>query len=201
MRIVQEGVSRRDIIESYAKYDFQKKRNSETLPDFDGWNWSSADAIDEELGRAGLKTGIPAGYLSWNIVQIMIPDFRECAVVGGIFAGQMHRQLGLIEQNGGLGNWEGKLLQHLGSRPVPLWYDSIKQGVVLDDSAPFLLRPAVFSERPARWYVEDGSGRAVTFVANAKAFAPLEEVAAGFLGTVPDASSKFMRTHFAELLR
>jgi hypothetical protein len=130
-----------------------------------------------------------------------IPDFRECAVVSGIFAGQMHRQLGLIEQNGGLANWEEKLFQHLGNRQGPSWFDYIKHGGILADSAPFLLRPSVSRERPARWYLEDGSGRAVTFVANAKAFAPLETVATGFLGTVPDASSTFMRTHFAELLR
>ena len=201
MRTLQEGVSRRTVIESYARYDFQKKRNSESLPDFSEWNWSGADAIDEELHRAGLKTGIPAGYLLWNIVQITIPDFRECAVVSGIFAGQMHRQLGLIEQNGGLANWEEKLFQHLGNRQAPSWFDYIKHGGILADSAPFLLRPSVSHERPARWYLEDGSGRAVTFVANAKAFAPLETVATGFLGTVPDASSTFMRTHFAELLR
>src|ERR1700739_1709454 len=71
MRIVQEGVSRRAVIENYAKYDFKKKRNSETLPEFDKWNWSSADAIDEELHRAGLKTGIPAAYLLWDMVQIV----------------------------------------------------------------------------------------------------------------------------------
>lgn len=201
MRVLQEGVNRRDVIERYAKYDYQKKRGIQSQPDFDTWNWSSADAIDEELTRAGLKTGIPAGYLLWTAVQITIPDFRECAVVGGIFAGQMHRQLGLIEQNGGLANWEEKLFQHLGNRQAPSWFDYIKHGGVLADSAPFLLRPSVSSERPARWYVEDGSGRAVTFVANAKAFAPLETVATGFLGTVPDAGSTFMRTHFAELLR
>lgn len=201
MRKVQEGVTRRAVIEGYAKYDYRKKQNSETLPDFDKWNWSSADAIDEELDRAGLKTGIPAGYLVWDIVQITIPDFRECAVKGGIFAGQMHRQLGLIEQNGGLANWEDKLFRHLGNRQVPSWYDHIKHGEVLADSAPFLLRPPVSCESPARWYVEDGSGRAVTFVANSKSFAPLETVATGFLGTVLDANSTFMRTHFAELLR
>jgi len=59
MRIVQEVVSRRVVIEKYAIYDFQKKRGSQPLPNFDAWNWSSADAIDEELCRAGLKTGIP----------------------------------------------------------------------------------------------------------------------------------------------
>jgi hypothetical protein len=201
MRILQEGVSRRTVIESYAKYDFQKKRNSESLPDFNEWSWSEADAIDEELHRAGLKTGIPAGYLLWNIVQITIPDFRECAVVGGIFAGQIHRQLGLIEQNGGLANWEDKLFQHLGNRQVPSWFDYIKHGGVLADSAPFLLRPSVSSEHPARWYVEDGSGRAVTFVANANAFGPSDAVAIAYLGTLPDPSSKFMRTRFPELLR
>lgn len=201
MRIVQEGLSRRDIIERYAHYDYHKKRGSEALPDFNKWNWSSADAIDEELCRAGLKTGIPAGYLSWNIVELTIPDFRECAVVSGIFAGQIHRQLGLIEQNGGLRNWEVRLFQHLGNRQPPTWYEEIKQGRVLMDSAPILLRPSVSCERPARWYVEDGSGRAVTFVANANRFDSQTIVASGFVGNVPDIRSTFMRTHFAELLR
>ena len=91
MRVVQEGLSRRAVIERYAKYDFLKKRGTLPLPDFDAWNWSSADAIDEELRRAGLKTGIPAGYLSWNMVQITIPDFRECAVVVNIFSEQLFR--------------------------------------------------------------------------------------------------------------
>jgi len=189
MRIVQEGLSRRAVIEKYAIYDFQKKRGSQLLPNFDAWNWSSADAIDEELCRVGLKTGIPAGYLSWHIVQITVPDFRECAVVVDIFSEQRQRQLGVIERIGGLVNWEEKLFQHLGDRQVPSWYDHIKHGEVLSDSAPFLLRPSVSCERPAQWYVEDGSGRAVTFVANAKAFAPLETVATGFLGTVPDVSA------------
>jgi hypothetical protein len=201
MRIVREEVSRRVVIEKYAKYDYEKKRGSgQTLPDFDTWNWSSADAIDEELCRAGLKTGIPAGYLLWDMVQITIADFRECAVVVGIFSGQPHRQLGLIEQYGGLTNWEEKLFQHLGSRRPPSWYEYIKRGGVLGESAPFLLRPAVFDERPARWYVEDGSGRAVTFVANAKAFTDSDTVAIGYLGTKPDPTSTFMQTHFAELL-
>jgi hypothetical protein len=200
MRIVQEVVSRRVVIEKYAKYDYEKKRGTQPLPNFDAWNWSSADAIDEELCRAALKTGIPAGYLSWDMVQITIPDFRECAVVVGIFSGQFHRQFGLIEQNGGLVNWEEKIFQHLGSRQPPSWYEYIKRGGVLGESAPFLLRPAVFGERPARWYVEDGSGRAVTFVANAKAFMHSDTVAIGYLGTQPDSNSSFMRTRFTELL-
>jgi hypothetical protein len=148
-----------------------------------------------------LKTGVPAGYLWWNMVQITIADFRECAVVVGIFSEQHHRQLGLIEQNGGLINWEKKLLRHLGSRPLPSWYDHIKHGGVLNESAPLLLRPAVSGERPARRYVEDGSGRAVTFVASAKAFAPWDTVAIGYLGTAPDSNSTFMQKHFSELLR
>jgi len=200
MQIVQEGLSRRAVIERYANYDFQKKQDKQPLPDFDAWNWSNADAIDEELSRAGLKTGIPAGYLSWDLVQITIPDFRQCAVSVNIFSEQRNRQLGIIEQNGQLINWEERLFQHFAGLAVPLWYDYIKLGEVLGESAPFLLRPAVFGERPARWYVEDGSGRAVAFVANARIFAPSDIVATGFLGTVPDANSTFMHTHFAELL-
>ena len=63
-----------------------------------------------------------------------------------------------------------------------------------------ILRPAVPIEFPARWYVEDGSGRAVAFVANQAVFGPSQILARGYLGREPDVSSSFMQEKFRELL-
>jgi hypothetical protein len=63
-----------------------------------------------------------------------------------------------------------------------------------------LLRPAVSQEFPARWYIEDGSGRAVAFVANQHIFDPSHPLAIGYLGRKPDPQSTFMQEKFRELL-
>jgi hypothetical protein len=191
-------VERRTVVEAYARYDCLKKNRP--MPDFQAWQWSQADAIDGEMERAGLKIGVPAGYLLWDKVEITMSDLRECAVEVGLFSGQPHRQLGLIERSGGLADWESKLLRHHGGGPAPPWYGAIKKGGVFGESAPFLLRPSVRGELPARWYVEDGSGRAATFVANESVFDPSKTLGIGYLGCEPDRCSSFMRHHFQELL-
>jgi hypothetical protein len=63
-----------------------------------------------------------------------------------------------------------------------------------------ILRPAVFSENPARWYLEDGSGRAAAIVANAGKYPTDQSVAFGYLGMRPDPRSRFMQTRFPSLL-
>lgn len=199
LRVIERDISRETVIQTYARYDSSKKGLQ--TPDFATWDWSGADMIDREMCHAGLKKGVPAGYVRWDKVQLTISDIRQCAVEGGIFAGQPQRELGLIEHSGGLREWEAKLFQHLkdrGSR-LPSWYDQIKQGRALDETAPLLLRPAVRSESPARWYIEDGSGRAITFVASQGLFEPLQIVAIGYLGQELDAHSSFMHAKFAEL--
>jgi hypothetical protein len=119
-------------------------------------------------------------------------DLRECAVVDDIFPGQS-RKLGLVERAGGLVGWK--------PNREASWYDNIVRGQTFDETAPLMLRPAVSGESPASWYIEDGSGRVIAFVANQILFGPSQTLAIGYLGCEPDPHSSFMQQHFRELLQ
>lgn len=189
MRILERDVARRVVVEAYARYDCSKK--GVPIPDFPSWNWSQADEIDEAMDSEHLKAGVPAGYLLWDKVGLTIPVLRDCAVFADIFPRQS-RKLGLIERDGQLRAWRPK--------PERAWYRDVVNGHAFDDSAPFLLRPALKSEWPASWYIEDGSGRAVALVADQHKFAS-QVVGIGYLGRKPDPNSGFMRREpFRELL-
>ena len=177
------------VIEKYAEYDCSKK--GRPTPAFATWDWSKADAIDREMGCEQLKTGVPAGYLLWDEIEVTMSDLRECAVDGKIFPGK-RRKLGLLERAGELVGWKP-------DRETS-WYEGITKGQTLGETAPMLLRPAVSGESPARWYIEDGSGRAITFVANQHIFDPSQTLAIAYLGHQPDPHSRFMQEKFPELL-
>jgi len=101
--------------------------------------------------------------------------------------------LALLENSGELVGWKP-------DRGTS-WYEGITKGETLDETAPMLFRPTVSGEFPARWYIEDGSGRAVAFVANQRIFHPAQTLAVGYLGSHPDPLSSFMRRLFPQLLR
>jgi len=188
MRIRKKDIARRTVVEAYARYDCSKK--SHPVPDFANWDWSHADAIDREMSRAQLKMGVPAGYLLWDEVEVTLSSLGECAVDTSIFPGQS-RKLGLVGA-GELICWKLKCDKS--------WYGGIARGRTLDETAPMLLRPAVRGESPASWYIEDGSGRAIAFIANQHIFDPSRTVAIGYLGCRPDLHSSFMQQKFPELL-
>src|ERR1039458_2646308 len=164
MRVIEQGVGRRTVIETYAEYDCSKKHGP--LPNFEDWDWSSADALDSELCCAGLKCGVLAAYLLWDKVELTLSDLRDCAVLAGVFQQQ---SLELIEQAGCLVGWT--------PRGVTTWYARICEGEALDETEPLILRPALPSESPADFYVEDGSGRAVALLQNQARFAPAQSLA------------------------
>jgi hypothetical protein len=142
------------------------------------------------MASAQLKTGVPAGYVLWDKVELTLSDLRESAVVADIFPNQS-RKLGLIESAGQLSGWKPK--------PERSWYSNVVNGHAFDETAPFLLRPALRNECPASWYIEDGSGRAVAIVANQQKFSS-QVVGIGYLGRKPEMSSAFMqRDPFREL--
>lgn len=172
------------VIEAYAKCDCGKKQSP--LPDFDTWDWSNADSIDASMCRSRLKVGIPAGYLLWDEVELTMADLMQCAVDVGIMPGQP-RMLGDIP------------LVQLVCRPGK-WHAHIIHGGTFDANSPMLLRRAVAAERPAKWYIEDGSGRAITFLAHRNLFAPEATLAVGYFGREPDRNSRFVRAKFPELL-
>jgi len=152
---------------------------------------SNADAIDEKMRSANLKGGIPAGYIRWDKIEITMEDLRACAVDGAVFP-RGPRPLGLIERAGLLTNWKP-------DRDTE-WYAKIVRGETLDETAPLILRPAVNCERPASWYIEDGSGRAIALLQNQFRFDARAVLAVGYLGHEPDHHSSFMKTQFHELL-
>jgi hypothetical protein len=188
MRITEQDIARRTVVEAYSRYDCAKANRP--VPAFEAWDWSQADTIDLELRGVGLKAGILAGYLLWDRIEVMISDLSDCAVYDKIFPGQS-RRLGHVSA-AALADWRPN--RHVS------WYEPIASGRTIDDASPMLFRPAVGGESPASWYVEDGSGRAVAFVANQDIFGPLQTLAVGYLGRRPDPNSSFMRREFSELL-
>jgi hypothetical protein len=188
-RIKKRDIERRTVIEAYASYDCSM--NNRPRPAFATWDWSQADAIDKEMCRAQLKIGVPAGYLLWDEIEVTMSVLRECGVHDKIFPGKP-RSLGLLASAGELVGWKPDR--------KTIWYEGISKGQTFDGTAPMLLRPAVRGESPARWYVEDGSGRATAFIANQQIFDPSRTLAIGYLGRKPDPNSSFMRDKFWELL-
>jgi len=189
MRVQRRAVERRSVIEAYVAYDCSKK--GLLMTDLTTWDWSRADTLDLHLANANLKSGVLSGFRSWELVEVTVVDLRECAVLDRMFPGQP-RALGDIEDAGGLRGWKPDRLTS--------WYDDVLRGKTFDEYAPLILRPAVRCEADAKWYVEDGSGRAVAMLSNRGAFKPTQILAVGYLGREPDPDSSFMKNSFRELL-
>jgi hypothetical protein len=190
MNTILMSLPRQPVIQAYATYDCRKKGCN--APDFSGWNWNSADALDEQLAAAGLKPGVLAGYREWRKVTLDLADLRQCAVVSTISASGP-RDLGSLESIGALKDWRP-------NKQVP-WWSGVEQGLPFSEADPFILRPATHREHPALWYLEDGSGRGTAIVANAEKFGSLSVVAHGYLGTQVDSDSSFMKRNRFPSLR
>jgi hypothetical protein len=192
MRSLSDSVSRRRVIESYVAYDGRKK--GKPIPETADWPWDDSNGLDRHLEGSGFKYGILSGYVEWREVALRIEDLRCCAVEIRLCPrdanGVAVRDLGSIERMGC-----AKLPQS-----QTTWSGHLAAGGCLSRDEPMILRPAVGSERPARWYIEDGSGRGMALMACAGLHAPDEIVAYGYLGDVPDPTSHFMQDNFAELL-
>ena len=73
--------------------------------------------------------------------------------------------------------------------PNPLWYTPIRAGLPLSESEAMIIRPALPAES-ARFYVEDGSGRATYLTAHPPA---AEIIAFAYVGFDPDPTSRWLR--------
>lgn len=186
----EELISRRSVIEQYIQYDARKK-NIPVPPDMEEWDWSSADDLDRRLKDAHFKKGIIAGYTFWQLIELNRSDLAGCAVKIGIFPG-LPRALGKLV---GLPDFEA-WKPHRETE----WFERLNRGGDCPKEWPLILRPAVRSEYPANWYVEDGSGRAVCFFSRLMRASNDSSRAYGYLGVTPDGKSTFMRDKFPELL-
>jgi hypothetical protein len=120
MKTIEHNVARRTAIEAYVRYDCGKK--GLPVPDFAQWDWSAADSIDAEMASARFKSGIPAGYLQWDKVEVTMSGLRDCAVDVAIFARGKPRSLWLLE-HGTKASVEDRPSKHL----LLLWPLSISE--------------------------------------------------------------------------
>ena len=144
MQTIKSGLTRREVIEDYAKYDYRKKHPDLPLPNFGEWDWSSADAIDAQMSRSNLKVGVPAGYELWDEVLLTLDDLRQCAVHNVINEGigTKMRMLGDLDARGFLERWQPPFER--------AWHLNIASGKITDESGPLLHRRAVQGEFPAK---------------------------------------------------
>ena len=154
MRVERDGVTREKVVRFYAAYDRRKKGQS-PLSDIDTWPWADPDGIDRKLAENCLKHGVLAAYRTWRLVEFGVADLLECAVVNSIFPGEP-QVLGQLALRGKLAEWL--------PTGAPEWWRLIGNGSDLKIESALIVRPAVQSEAPAKWYLEDGSGRSIALL-------------------------------------
>ena len=190
-------LTRKDVITAYVNYDARKKNNAipKNLAD---WPWSDPNALDFELIRNKFKHGIIAGYKTWQAVQLSRHDLLNCAVVNHMFrdfqspSEHLPRVLRQLIHHPVLRQWK--------PNKATEWYEWLESGKAFPDDWPLILRPTVSSEAAAKYYIEDGSGRAVCFLRRLCNHPEESGAAMGYLGIEPDFGSNFMQQHFRELL-
>ena len=67
MRVIETGITRKDVITFYVEYDRRKKKQS-SLSDLAAWPWNSAEALDAKLCSNDLKQGVLAVYKKKKIL-------------------------------------------------------------------------------------------------------------------------------------
>jgi hypothetical protein len=184
MIIERHIVTREEVIRFYATYDRRKKGRSH-LPDLDAWPWGDPDGLDRKLADNGLKEGVLAAYRTWKFVKLGVADLLECAVVNTIFPRKPQAlcQLMLL----------GKLAEWL---PIgdPEWWRLMGNGSELGADSALIARPALRSEAPAKWYLEDGSGRALALLQRIVRYGEIGRTAWAYLGHEPDEQSAFIKS-------
>jgi hypothetical protein len=183
-------ITRRELIELYIRYDARKK-NGVVPPDLSEWDWSSADAIDMGLAANGFKSGIIAGYTSWCAVELDRAELSRCAIVSSIFP-TLPRVLGQLQNYAEFDRWRP-------NHDVE-WFEPLENDAEYPREWPLILRPSVAIERPAIWYLEDGSGRGICFFRRLVRSGDDAKCAFGYVGVTPDRGSTFMRQTFESLL-
>lgn len=183
MRVIEEHVTRERVIRSYAEYDRRKKTKASLPPDMDGWPWDDPVELDSRLRKEHLKDGVLAAYRNWELVEIGLTDFLECAIYNGIFPGQPQALCQLVLL--------GKVATWSPDRDTD-WLNPIRAGAHFEAECPFILRPSVTTEAPATWYIEDGSGRALAFLQRVLGWGELDRTAWAYVGNEPDKRSDFI---------
>jgi hypothetical protein len=184
MKVTRDHVTREGVIRFCAKYDRDKK--AQALPsDLDEWPWDDTVGLDLKLKTNGLKSGVLAAYRSWQLAEFSITDLLQCAVFNGIFPGEPQALCQLVLR--------GKVDVWSPDRDA-VWWHPIRGGSDIDIDSALIARPSVRTEEPAKWYIEDGSGRALALLQRTLKHGEFSRTAAVYLGREPDYRSAFIRS-------
>jgi hypothetical protein len=182
MKIIRSDVSREEVVHFYAAYDCRKKRQG--IPDPTCWPSGDPGQLDNMLLQHGLKHGVVAGYKLWWLAELEIADLLDCAIVN--VSGFPGQSLALLAQRGAVASW---------IPPGPTeWFDLLSQGGLFPPDWAMILRPSTLTERPAKWYIEDGSGRALCLLQRILRHSEYWRTAYGYIGIMPDEKSAFFST-------
>ncbi len=184
MKVIRADVTREQVVRFYVAYD--RRKNCQPPPaDLANWPWDNPEGLDGKLSDNGLKVGVLAAYKLWWFVELSLEDLLDCAIVNHIFKGQP-QALSLLFTRGVVETWKP-----IGDKE---WYAPLEGGGSFPPAWAMIMRPSVRSEQPAKWYVEDGSGRALCLVRSMLRRAESWRVAYGYLGVVPDGRSSFIQS-------
>ncbi len=191
MRVIEPNIDRKVVVEFYVDYEARKKKVSP--PDLTGCNWNDPNDIDCRLKAAkDYKHGIISGYKLWNLVEFKLDDLLQSAIVNHIFPCRS-QVLGKLVNEEDFKKWKPK--------GKPEWYDHLESGLCFKREWAMVLRPAVSAENPAKWYIEDGSGRAICFTRRLLNNNDYQSSAFGYLGIEVDRKSTFINNEIPDLLR
>ena len=175
-------MTREEVVRFYVKYDWRKKKSELPLPNMEDWPWNDAAGIDQKLHDSGLKTGVLAAYLTWRLVEFSVADLLECAIVNHIFPREP-QALSRLVLLGRLSEWF--------PNKNPEWWRLIGNG---SDINALIVRPALQCEGPAKWYIEDGSGRALALLQRMLRYGEVGRTVPAYLGHEPDEHSAFINS-------
>jgi hypothetical protein len=178
------NVTREEVIRRYVAYDRGKKKQNSL--DMENWQWNDPDCIDLKLATNGLKKGVLAGYRTWKLVELSVADLLECAVVNHIFPGEPQTLSQLVLR--------GKLAEWLPTGN-PEWWRLVGNGLDLGVESALIVREAVNNEAPAKWYVEDGSGRVLASLQRILRYGETRRTVWAYIGNEPDERSTFIKEH------
>jgi hypothetical protein len=183
MIVEREGVTREEVIRFYAAYDLRKKKGMPPPSDVGDWPWDDAVGLDRKLRENGLKSGVLAAYRTWQLVKFDSSDLLDCAIVDNIFPGAPQALSELVSR-GKVEVWSPHVDRE--------WWGPIRDGKELGVDWALIARPSVMAERPAKRYLEDGSGRGLAFLQRILRCEEFGRTAFVYLGREPDERSSFI---------
>lgn len=179
MELILDDIARLKIIELYVEQETAKGKRH---PNIEMSESNSADELEHKLLVADYKSESFVGFKKWLKIKLSHDELLACAPVNHIHnyatsERRLDKLLSLLQAN----SWVPK-------DPSRPWIESIDSTGTISEGIALVLRPALPTEGDARFYIEDGSGRA-TLHARLGCRGDIYS----YLGYQPDPASDFIK--------